>query len=263
MVRLVVVCALVAGCGRYGFSPLPIDGIADSARDGAARDTSNGAPGDGSGSGSGSGSALPHVTYAGAAASVLGTSGNSQSFTITPIAAGDALLIMVGCAGSQAPTTVTLTAPGWTFTSLTPVTTNSGGQVSAASFGAIVPSTAPVTATVTFVSANCNRGKSMLADEFGNVDPAAPFDAHAQTNGAGTCTTTVTTGAANEAVWGGCYAATSLSGPGAGYTMSASDGIGDYNEYKLTTDAAGTLETVDFGNPNGYAMVAATIRPAP
>ncbi len=259
MGRLVVLCALVAGCGRYGFSPIPIDGLGDAAaHDGSLTDTSDGAPRDGSGSGS-----ARSVTYAGAAASVLGTTGNSQSFTITPFATGDALIIMVGCAGSQAPSTVTLTAPGWTFTSLTPVTTNGGGQVSAASFGAIVPSTAPVTATVTFVSANCNRGKSMLADEFGNVDPAAPFDAHAQTNGAGTCTTTVTTGAANEAVWGGCYAATSLSGPGAGYTMSASDGIGDYNEYKLTTDPAGTVETVNFSNPNGYAMVAATIKPAP
>ena len=257
-------CALAAGCGRYGFAPLSTDARATG--DGAHDDAliGDGANGDsGSGSGSGSGSALPPVTYAGAAAAVVGTTGNTGTFTITPFAAGDALVIMVGCAGSQTPTGATLTAPGWTFTALSPITVNSGGQVGAASFGAIVPAATPVTATVTFTSANCNRGKSMLADEFGNVDPSAPFDAHAQTNGAGNCTTTITTGAANEAIWGGCYAATSLTGPGMGYTQAATDTVGDFNEYRLSTDPAGTMETVDFGNPNGYAMVAATIKPAP
>ena len=266
MGRVVVLCVLAAGCGRYGFGPVPTDSLGggDDATDGAGPNGDG--SGFGSGSGSGSGSAMPSVTYAGAAASVLGTSGNSQSFTITPVAAGDALLIMVGCAGSQTPTSVTLTAPGWTFTPLTPVTTEGPAQVSAASFGAIVPSAAPVSATVTWVSANCNRGKSMLADEFGNVDPTGgttTFDAHAQATGGGNCTTTITTASANEGIWGGCYVGTSATGPGAGYTMSASDGIGDFNEYKLTTDAAGTMETVDMANPNGFVIVAATIKPAP
>jgi hypothetical protein len=248
-------CALAAGCGRYGFSPLSTDARAG---DGAGSST-----GDSTSGGGASGSAALAPTYAGAAASVLGSSGNTQSFTITPIAAGDALLMMVGCAGSQTPSAVTLTAPGWTFTVLSPLTFESPAQISAASFAAIVPSTAPVTATITFTGANCNRGKSMLADEFGHVDPSAPFDAHAETNGAGNCTTPITTGAANEAIWGGCYAGTSLTGPGTGYTMSASDGIGDFDEYRLTTDPAGTIETVDFANPNGFVIVAATLKPAP
>lgn len=258
MGRLVVLCALAAGCGRYGFAPLSTDArtSSDGTRDGSA------GAGDSSGGDSGS-AALPPVTYAGAAASVLGTSGSSQSFTITPFVAGDALLIMLGCAGSQTPTNVTLTAPGWTFTPISPMTLESPAQIAAGSFGAIVPNTAPVTATVTWTGANCNRGKSMLADEFGNVDPVAPFDAHAEANGGGNCTTTITTGADNEAIWGGCYAGTSLTGPGMGYTMSASDGIGDFDEYRLTTDPAGTMETVDFGNPNGFVIVAATIKPAP
>ena len=256
---------LVTGCGRYGFDAARTDGQAgDDASDGATMGTGDGA-GSGSGSGSGSGALAP-VTYAGAAASVLGTSGNSQSFTITPFAAGDALVIMVGCAGSQAPTSATLTAPGWTFTPLTTVTTDSAAQVTAASFGAIVPSASPVTATVTFVGANCNRGKSMLADEFGHIDPTGgttTFDAHAQATGGGNCTTTITTPSANEAIWGGCYVGTSATGPGSDYTMSASDGIGDFNEYRLTTDPAGTMETVDFANPNGFVIVAVTIKPAP
>jgi len=256
--RFVVVLALAAGCGRYGFAPVPGDGI----------DVPDGSPniGDGSGSGSGSGSAMPPVGYAGAAASVLGTSGNSQTFTVTPFAAGDAVLVMVGCAGSQTPTSVTLTAPGWTFMPLSPLTFEAPAQIAAASFAAIVPAAAPVTATVTFVGANCNRGKSMLADEFSNVDPTGgttTFDVHAEASGGGNCTTMLTTASANEAIWGGCYAGTSLTGAGSGYTMSASDGIGDFNEYRLTTDAAGTAETVDFANPNGFVIVAAAIKPAP
>ena len=45
--------------------------------------------------------------------------------------------------------------------------------------------------------------------------------------------------------------------------QSATDTVGDFAEYKLTTDPPNTVEQVTFANPNGYVVVAATIKPLP
>lgn len=243
MGRLLLLC-LLAACGRIGFADQArgdATGLPDAARDGQ-------------GSGSGSASA---ITYVGAPVQRLGPMGSTDSFTLQAARAGDVLVFMLGCAGSQAPSGITISAPGWTFTRLSPMTTDPPAQIYAASFGAIAPDTAAVTASITWASSTCNRGKTEIADELAN----ATLDVHAEASGTGNCTTTITTGAANEAVWAACYAATMATAPGTGFTMSASDGIGDFAEYKLTTDPASTPETVTITNPNGFVVVAATLAP--
>ena len=51
---------------------------------------------------------------------------------------------------------------------------------------------------------------------------------------------------------------------GAGFTKSADDGHGDWSEYKLTTDPAGTPEGVLFQTSTGmddYVVTAVAIKP--
>jgi len=236
---------LLTACGRIGFDS---SGVAPTG------DSTSGGSGDGSTSA---------IAYVQPIVQHLGTSGASESFPLQAMHAGDAIVMMVGCAGSNAPTGVVLSAPGWVFTPLSPLTLESQAQIAGASFGAIAPDTAQATVSLSWTAANCNRGKSALADEFGGTDPTGgttTFDAHAQAMGGGNCTTSVTTGAAGDAVWGACYAGTMVSAAGPGYTMGASDGIGDFTEYKLTADPAGTAESVTFTNPNGYVVVAVSLR---
>lgn len=236
---------VLTACGRIGF------------------DSSSGLPsGDGGSGGSGDGSTSA-ISYVQPILQHLGTSGASETFPIQAMHAGDAVVMMVGCAGSNAPTAIVVSAPGWVFTALSPLTLEPPAQIAGASFGAIAPDTAQATVSVSWTAANCNRGKSALADEFTGTDPTGgttTFEAHAQAVGGGNCTTSVTTGAARDAVWGACYAGTMVSGVGPGYTMGASDGIGDFTEYKLTADPAGTAESVTFTNPNGYVVVAVSLR---
>jgi hypothetical protein len=244
-----LVLAMLGACGRIGF-----DGPTAAGGDSAP---SNDAASDASTSG---------IAFVGSPIQHTGTMGATDTATFNATRANDALLFLVACAGSQLPTSVALSAPGWTFTALAPLTANLAGQVYAASFGAVAPDTQPATLTVTWTGGNCNRGKSILADELTHTDPTGgttTFDSFASAMGAGDCTTSVTTGHANDAVWAACYAATAVSGVGAGYTMSAADSVGDLAEYKLTTDPPNTVEQVTFANPNGYVVVAATIKPLP
>jgi hypothetical protein len=249
--RLVLACAL-AGCGRIGFGGggPPGTGTTGALADGAM----GAATGDG---------AATAITYVKALVGHEGTMGASESFALQAVNAGDAVAFMVGCAGAGTPTGVTLVAPGWTLAPLSPMTAYSPGQIANASFGAIAPDTLPTTATVTWAGVNCNRGKTELADEFAGNDPTNAFDAHAEAPGAGTATTTITTGHANDAVWGGVYSATMATAIGSGDQAGATDGNGDFAEYALTFDPASTVETVAFANANGFVVVAATIAPPP
>jgi hypothetical protein len=254
--RLFLLCLVVGACGRLGFEPAAHDGSAVASIDTSAASDATDDGADGANAAA--------IAFVGSPIQHTGPMGASDTVTLQATNAGDALVFLVACAGSQTPTGVTIAAPNWAFTPLSPLTLNTVGQVYAASFGAIAPDTAAVTLTINWASSNCNRGQSTLADELTNVDPTGStttFDAHEQASGAGDCTTSVTTGNANDAVWAGCYAATSVTAPGAGYTKSAADTVGDFAEYKLTTDPAGTVETPTFTNPNGFVISAVTIKP--
>jgi len=232
--------SLLAACGRVGFE--------------ADHPTAGDAAGDAS-DGAASG-----IAYVGAVAQQYPGMGATDAFTLQATAAGDAIVMMVACAGSGTPTAVTVTAPGWTFVSLDPVTTDSAAQISAASFAAVAPDTAPATISVAWTSTNCNRGKTEVADEFTRT-ASSPIDAHAAAQGTGNCTTSVTTGHAGDAVWAACYSATMLTATGAGFMLGATDSHGDYAEYELTADPAGTAEQISFTNSNGFVVVAAALAP--
>jgi hypothetical protein len=257
--RLFLLC-LVGACGRIGFD-------ATASSDGSGTGSNyDGLPGPDAShdAATSDGASPPAIAFVGSPIQHTGPKAAVDTVTFQATKAGDAVLILVACASAQQPTAVNLSATNWAFTPLSPLTINTAGQVYAASFGALAPDTAPVTLTINWTSSNCNRGQSALGDEFTNIDPTGTtttFDAHAEAAGAGNCTTSITTGHANDTVWAGCYAATALTGVGAGYTKSAADMVGDYAEYKLTTDPMGTMEAVSFSNPNGYVISAVTIKP--
>lgn len=244
MGRLLLLSLLV-GCDRLGFEAAPsADGATDPSPDGPATG----------------------IAFAGSPLGHTGPMGASDSVALQATRTGDALLFLVACAGSQIPSSVLISAPGWSFSELVPLTKNTTAQVYAVAFGAIAPDTAATTLSIMWTGSNCNRGQSVLADEFTRTDPtggATTFDAANAASGAGDCTTSVTTAHANDAVWAACYAATAVSGVGPGFMQSAADTVGDMAECKLTADPPNTIEDVTFFNPNGYVVVAATLKPLP
>lgn len=253
---------LIAACGRMGFDDNPpAVGGANAGRDASTTTGRDGASADAAVP---DGASATGIAFVGSPIQHTGPMGSFDSTALQATNSGDAIALLVACAGSQTPTSVTVSALGWSFFQLAPVTVNSGGQVYAAAYGAIAPNTAQATLSISWTGGNCNRGQSALADEFTHTDPtgsSTTFDATSANSGAGDCTTKLTTAHDGDAVWAGCYAATSLTAVGAGYTKSAADTVGDFAEYKLTTDPANTVEAVTFANPNGYVVVAATLKP--
>src|SRR5215467_15370746 len=191
--------------------------------------------------------------------------GLTDTFTAQANAANDAIIVGVLCGngGSSTPTNATLTAPVWTFTRLGTIV---GASSWNAVFGAIAPNTSSTTFTVTWTAATNCTFIGELGDEFSGNDTTGgttTFDNTAQTSMANSgCTLNITTGNADDAVWGACWA-NPVTAVGTGYTLGANDGAGDWSEYKNTTDGAGTWETVNFtANSGVFNEVAATIKPA-
>jgi hypothetical protein len=227
---------VVAACGRIGFDPggASSDGGADAVRD----DTSGGA-----------------IAWRQSFAKVQ--AGQSSSVSGQAMAVNDLVIFHVDCGSGGTPTVVTVTAPGWTFTQIAPTF---GGPLGlwTAVFVGYAPDTAPTTITAQWTGLTCTGDNEILGDEFANAD----VDAHAETTGTGDCVATVASSHANDAVWAACASGAQLAALGTGYTLGADDGTGDWSEYKLTTDPAGTNYTVTFANGGAAnAMTAATLQP--
>jgi hypothetical protein len=234
----------VAACGRVGFASMP----------------------DGGSDGGGPPARIAHVAPF---VQRNGGVGASESFTAQAHAAGDAIVIQVGCGSSAPPTGVAVSAPGWTFTQLHAITSSTISNENAATFGAIAPDTNSVTVAVSWQgSGACNISKNDVGDEFAMTDPAGgsiTFDAAMQTEDSGTkgnCVGTVSTGHAGDAVWAACDSAASVQGVSAGFSKGADDGVGDFAEYRVTTDPAGAAEPIEIGNSVGYVLSMVTIKPA-
>jgi hypothetical protein len=135
------------------------------------------------------------------------------------------------------------------------------GNLTAASFGAIAPDAGAATFTVTW-GATCQR-RIALGDEFsGAASDARAFDAHVAASGSGACATTITTASADDAVWAACYSTAGVTAPGAGFAKGADDAFGDWTEYALAADRAGTPIDVTFAvSAPTFIVTAATIRP--
>jgi len=72
---------------------------------------------------------------------------------------------------------------------------------------------------------------------------------------------TVPTTANNDAIWAACFSSFSVTAIGAGYTKGADNGGGDWTEYKLTTDPAGTNEVAQFTSTTTYIVSMLSLRP--
>lgn len=188
--------------------------------------------------------------------------GGSDVFAASALAAGDLIVLQIDCAGGAAPSAASVTAPGWTFTADGPIFTNTAAGYYTASYHALAPDTAATTITVTWTGGTCPTGKGELGDEFTHADPMLPVDRVVTDSGTGDCMAQITTTYANEAIWAACFSATTLVAPGAGYTMGADDGGGDWAEYKLTMDPAGTNELATYTNSNvAYTFSTFAIKP--
>ncbi|HTR52931.1 MAG TPA: hypothetical protein VMJ10_19585 [Kofleriaceae bacterium] len=234
-------CVLACACGRVGF-----DATTGGTRDGSA----------------GSDSELTGaIAWAGSFLARDWGPGTTDTFSAQAHAAGNAFVLDLACHGTVVPTAVSLTAPGWTIDSLDPITESPDGLFASATFGAVAPDTAPVTFTVTWTGTpSCSAVSSELGDEFTANDPtggATTFEAHTQAAGTANCTAGVTTAHANDAMWGGCYTDDALTGVGAGYAKAGDDHDGDWSEYNVTTDPAGTAEQVRFVVSGSSSVTAA------
>lgn len=181
----------------------------------------------------------------------------ANDFTISALNAGDAVVLAVTCISGEPIQMFDLTAQGWTFSELGPLT---DPAQSSDSFGALAPDTATVLLHVSSTP-SCNQIQTM-GDEFTNVDPiggGVTFDSSRSTYGTDT-SITLPTGHANDAVW----AAMTDSGtalPGGKFTAGASL-MGNLTEYLITTDPAGTFETAAFDTGATVNVITAvTIKP--
>ncbi|MGE5184838.1 MAG: hypothetical protein ACM31C_22355 [Acidobacteriota bacterium] len=240
-------CVLFASaCGRVGFDALA---ARDGAGDAAADTTPTGT-----------------VTWVKVFVGQAVTTGTlTDTWTVAAAHAGDAVVIHVFCESTAAPTAYSITASGWTFTPLSPITGPAGGFY-AASAGAIAPDTAATAFAVTWSGTASCTFVDELGDEFTGNDPAGgsvTFGAHAQVAaGTGDCTAALTTPDTNDALWAACTT-NCVSAVGPGFTKGADDAHCDWSEHRSSTDAAGTPETVTFATTaqTSYVMTAATIKP--
>jgi hypothetical protein len=218
----IIVCA---ACGRLEFDALTGD---HPSPDGATGDAMSDGP-----------SAV--IAYVAPSVQRDPGTGPTDTFTARPHAAGNAIVIQVSCAANAVPTAVSVTSPGWTFTQLGGITASASSLQRSATVVAIAPNTDLATIRIAWTGSTCNDSKNHVGGEFGMTAPG---------------------GHANEVVWAACNSDNSVNAVGQGFTKGADDGAGDWSEYKVTTDPAGTVESVRFRNDNvGYVLSMVTIVP--
>jgi hypothetical protein len=246
--RALPAVVLVAACGRLEFEPFVGDarGAIDAR---GARDAT--------------------VDVAAAAISWVGPFAErhpgvlqTDTFTAQATATGDAIVLLVACYSGTEPSSVSVTAPGWSFAPISALV--GANSLWIQTLGAIAPDTTAVTVTVTW-PLTCN-GTGEFGDELANADPAGgavTFDAHAESTGTGDCTLAITTRDDDAAVWAGCFTLTALTAPGPGFTKTADDQGGDWAELDVTTSPAGTQVPVAYQNDPAatYTFGAVTIKP--
>ena len=204
------------------------------------------------------------IEWVGPFASRASPVGTSDTFAAQAAAADDVVLLLATCIATSVanvPDGVTLAAPGWSFTQLTPLEVQDMGE--AAAFGAIAPDTSPTEITVTW-SSPCDAQPDEIGDEFSGVDPSGgsvTFDAATPGIGTGDCVTSLTTGHTGDALWAACSTGGTLSATGAGFRLGSEDDGDSWAEYRLSTDPAGTAETIEFTNSNDFAMAAVALKP--
>jgi hypothetical protein len=226
MRALVLGCVL--GCGRVGFDPP------------ATSDATHGG-----------------IVHVGAFVARDPGGGTGDSFQAAASAGGDTIVLQVVCRG-PAPSAVSLNAPGWSFVHHGSILGSPSVGLYGAIFSAIAPNANPTTIDLAWTGTTCD-GQTELGDEFSGVGAVANTSANEST---GNCLGQVQLDAADGAVWAACTSLQNVLAVGPGYTKSADDSNGDWTEYKLTQDPAGTVEPVAFTNQNfGYVLSIVALPP--
>lgn len=199
--------------------------------------------------------------HAGNMGSICNNGVSSQSFTYTPGAANDGVLVMVGCAASNTPSAVSLSGSNWTFTEV-------GGIIGSANswtalFKAYSPNASQATITQSWtVSGGCtNVGSFMndLVDEWSGVDATNFVDAQNSGTGSGSCSLNVTPNASNDGIDGFCE--DTVTAVGNGYTKGADDTMQDWSEYRVLSASSGVAQTVNFTGGGTWEEFAAAVKP--
>jgi hypothetical protein len=240
-------CCCASACGRIGIDSLVHDAAGDVPLDVAID--------------------VPpaHIAYVAPFVARSSGSGATETFSGQAHAAGNAIVVQVSCAGNAIPDAATLTATGWSFQLLGGVTASTASPQRSATFVAIAPDALGTTFTLSWSGSTCQGGKNDVGDEFAMVDPAGgaiTFDSFNATEGIGNCVGTVRLGHDEGAVWAACNSNDSVNAVGRGFTKGADDNVGDWAEYAITHDPAGTVEPVEFDNDNvGYVLSMVTLKP--
>lgn len=204
----------------------------------------------------------PTVTYVKPIAQRHPGAGSGDAFSIQADAAGDFIAMQVGCGDSNtAPTNILVTTSGsaWQFTKTGPL----GGynQVFAATYYAVAPDTQPTNVSVVWSTADCDIGKSVLADEFATPAGGSAYDGANQPGGNGNCQGGLVQNHDGNALWAACFSRGSVSGIGSSFLPGADNGGGDRAEYKLVTPGGvGSSEEADFPNASDFMLSMIAIR---
>lgn len=192
---------------------------------------------------------------------------NVATFTYTANGANNGVTFFVGCSSTNAVTSATLTASGWTMTQVGGIygsTTNGQGVM----WRAYAPNTTQATFTATFTTtgSSCNTFMSDNIDEWTGMDTSNFADASSATPGtaaSGNPTTSVTPTVNNAMVV--AYALDTVTAVntigGTTATKGADDTQGDWSEYRLMSGQSGVSQTCIFTGSGASVAAAMTIKP--
>jgi hypothetical protein len=246
-IKLLIILACEA-CGRVDFDPLAGDG-------GSLHAPPDAAPG----------AVQSRIAHVGTFATHKAGVGAVDSFPGQAHAASNVVLLQVSCAATTAPTSVSVNAPGWSFTLLGALTSSTSSTQNSATFAAIAPDANPTTVTVTWLGgSSCDVSKNDIGDEFAMTDPAGgtvTVDSSNTVASTGDCVGDVTTGHDSDAVWAACNTAGKIIAAGKGFSPGTDDGAGDLSEFRITSDLAGIVEHVQFPNTAPYVLSMVTLKP--
>ena len=208
--------------------------------------------------------AITHVASAG----TFNANTTSRSFTVSPAAIGNLLVVGFDSADPAANPGISDTG-GHTWKVLNAKFTDNPHHQVLISWYAIANRTSPI--TITAVSNRPNNWISMTLDQFSGVDTSNPVDQHVESRPEGSASnpaigSSMTPSVDNELVW--AFAAGMISGTGNIDGSAASpggDSLGDdRSEYRILTGRAGVPMTASFTtySPFKYNILSATFRPA-
>jgi hypothetical protein len=205
--------------------------------------------------------------------SVSGTPGNLSGgaagatvATITYTAGGTGNLVLVWVTmvpQSASPTSVSLTATGWTFSQVGGIINGGASAGCGAIFVAYAPNTSAATLTLTWNQPTANWFSDLI-QEFSGGMASSPTAGSNFATGTGTPTVSLTPTANSCLIWVACNDSVTAVGSIGGITAikGADDTQGDWSEYQVLTGNTGVAQSCTITGSGAYLIGAVAIRPA-